>query len=934
MLSVRSGSWIVVLGLALGGFGTASTSLAAEAGWSVVIDPGNSFAFNMRAADQIALQVGLTGWGPGWSWFSLNSNQKGIGDRLNIAAPLTIGGNQAKLGLNVVADGTRSAVYTYTISADKDVPLLAIVATINVPEKGKGSAVLSMADGSEQNTDLPLPFATTFGVVKKMTITGDVGAGPVVVTFDPPLEVGGDQAIRVTLAKDAIKAGSTTAKMTWTFPGDTSLLFSNRAVMSSAPAVTTPDWFVYNPTWNMEKSAIGAEDWLDKPAGKHGGVRMEGNHFILQDGTRIKFWGTNLAYGDCAPPSQQASFTAKRFAKYGINAVRLHKFTGVGWEGIGDANDSTRMNFQGLNRFDYFTSQLAANGVYYGWSHTYMLKVKPGDRSRISGYDELMKKGGNTYAVINWAEDVQDLLIDSVINLLKHTNRFTGKTYAEDPALSYIELQNEDDIFFWTTVAALTDFPTYKAQLQKHFDEWLTTKYGSQDKLADAWNGAIADNETLGSGNIDVKADLYQMSEKPLAGNAGGQRQRFLDTAAFLHFTQNKFYSKFVKRIREAGYQGPLVGSPWQAPSGLPDLYNLRSDYLVGYIDRHNYSGGGFNDSILPTPGGGYLSSGLEQVADRPFGISEWITCYPALYSAEGPVLMAAYGFGLQGWSASYEFTSTSFPANNVGAIVGNAPFGIWNADAPTQLGQSPILSRMIMRGDVKMAPVISTRRISPQDLETGNFNFSDDVQQQGDVKAFGGSVPPESLAAGRAVVEFVDRSTPSIFPDMARYQHGTAITSATGQLKWDTADGGVVTINTPGTQGYVGFASGKRLMFNNLSITPATHYASILITAADPKENLANARRVLISAIARNSNKGFRISRIDYKSIVDNGTGPIMLEPVKADIAFASHRVSQVNILDFDGRPTGRTVPISNGSFSIDTGRDTAMYYELVMEQ
>jgi len=64
-------------------------------------------------------------------------------------------------------------------------------------------------------------------------------------------------------------------------------------------------------------------------------------------------------------------------------------------------------------------------------------------------------------------------------------------------------------------------------------------------------------------------------------------RQRMLDNAAFLHCTQNKFYGKFVKAIRDAGYQGPLVGSPWQAPGMLPHYYNLRSDDLVGTIDRH-----------------------------------------------------------------------------------------------------------------------------------------------------------------------------------------------------------------------------------------------------------------------------------------------------------------------------------------------------------
>jgi len=43
---------------------------------------------------------------------------------------------------------------------------------------------------------------------------------------------------------------------------------------------------------------------------------------------------------------------------------------------------------------------------------------------------------------------VQDLMIEMVVHLLEHKNPYTGKTYAHDPALSYIELQNEDDIFF------------------------------------------------------------------------------------------------------------------------------------------------------------------------------------------------------------------------------------------------------------------------------------------------------------------------------------------------------------------------------------------------------------------------------------------------------------------------------------------------------
>src|SRR5206468_74459 len=187
-----------------------------------------------------------------------------------------------------------------------------------------------------------------------------------------------------------------------------------------------------------------------------------------------------------------ADFTAARFAKYGVNAVRMHKFSyPTDKSGIGDHNDSTRMDPKGLDRLDYFASKLKESGVYFGWSHTYGFHVGPGDSKRLLAYDEIAKNlQGNTYAFIHFAEDVQDLMIEMVVNLLK----------------------------------------------QK-----------------------------------------------------GGGRQRLLDTAAFLHEVQDKFYGRFVKAIRDAGYKGPLCGSPWQAPSMAPHYYNLYSDYKVGFIDRHNY---------------------------------------------------------------------------------------------------------------------------------------------------------------------------------------------------------------------------------------------------------------------------------------------------------------------------------------------------------
>jgi hypothetical protein len=318
-------------------------------------------------------------------------------------------------------------------------------------------------------------------------------------------------------------------------------------------------------------------------------------------------------------------------------------------------------------------------------------------------------------------------------------------------------------------------------------------------------------------------------------------------------------------------------------------------------------------------------------VADRPFGLSEWIHVYPSLYSAEGPAILAAYGMGLQGWDASYEFQSQS-PQRMFDDRVGWFPWGVWEADVPTQIGQFPAVARMIYRGDVREGEVISTRRVSPEDLDSGKFSFSDKVVQQGDVKSFGGSVPAEALAAGRLVVEFTDKPQASTVPDMKKYRRGTVIVSSTGQLSWDTAGKGFFTVNTAGTKAVVGFCQGKPVELGNVTVRTASPYASIFLTALGQKETLANARSALLCAVARNCNTDCRYSAINAK-ILDNGKPPILLEPVKATIGISGRTIAAVNVLDHDGQRTGKVLTVHNGEFTIEGASDRAMYYEVVFK-
>jgi hypothetical protein len=757
----------------------------------------------------------------------------------------------------------------------------------------------------------------------------------VTVTFSPAVNISFDGQVRIELASVNYIAGEKKVQINYTVPTNIKFVASDKDFAEYVKIVPGADWFPYQPKYDFFANEIGMEEWLEKPAGIHGQARLvDGkDYFQFEDGTKIKFWGTNLSYGASAPSKENADFTAKRFAKYGINSVRMHKFLGPnGWEGIADANDSTLFDAAGIDRLDYFSKQLTDSGVYYSFSHTFGFKIAKGNKDKLIAYDEIMKSrpDGNTYAFINFATDVQDLMIQRVVNLLKHKNPYTGKTYAEDKALIYIELQNEDDIFFWTSSGVLDKTPTYKKLFLERYSDFLSKKYETTEKLKTAWGGLQA-GQTLELKNISIETNPWYMSADFLSGQNDTAKIKYLDGAAFLHQEQNSFYSKFIKSIREAGYKGPICGSPWQAPAMLPHYYNLKSDAIAGFVDRHNYFGSSIDHTMMSNPGSGFFSTGLQQVKNRPFGLSEWIHEYPAIYSAEGPAIVAAYGMGLQGWDASFEFQSES-NVSGFDTIVGKFPWGKWNVDAPTQIGQFPTLARMIYRGDVKESDIISVRKISDENLATGKFDFDDNVVQTGDIKTFTGTVPAKSLAMGKVVVEFTKENEKSTFPDFKLYEKDKVITSSTGQLKWDYNGKGFFTINTNGTKGVVGFAEGTINKLGNIQISSLSSYSSIIISASDKKKDLTNCDKAIITAVARNANKGMKVFIVDNR-VIDNGTGPIMLEPVTARIKITDRTVVKVIALDQDGKATDKVIEVKDGEFTIDTGKDKTIFYQILFK-
>ncbi len=264
-------------------------------------------------------------------------------------------------------------------------------------------------------------------------------------------------------------------------------------------------------------SALGMEGWLERPAGGHGWLGMRGKDFVFEDGTPAKFWGINICGPHAAPAREEADRWADRCAKHGVNYVRFHKILnhmGNGWA-LDDKEDGTKLNEERAALFDYFSAALAKRGVYYGWSQYYAYKLSPADKDRVLAYDELMAKGeqwfkGTTIMLVNFAPDLQELHIKTLLNLLTRTNTVTGTRYADDRALAYIEVQNEDDIFFHGLDNQVKACPSYYALMKRQFSDWLRGKYGSEDKWKAAWGGKVGTGETWAAGSVDPFADyLY-----------------------------------------------------------------------------------------------------------------------------------------------------------------------------------------------------------------------------------------------------------------------------------------------------------------------------------------------------------------------------------------------------------------------------------------
>mgnify|MGYP006287288317 FL=1 len=784
-----------------------------------------------------------------------------------------------------------------------------------------GKCTFTLADGQTQERVMPVPMShyENTASVRLETADGEVTR----LRFDPPLFVHCDHnELRCFSGSHTpVKEGETfTQQITLELPRAADFEPANRMAdmadwfpleMEEAEDFATPD-------------ALDMRDWLDTPAGSHGYCTVRGKDFVFEDGTPVKFWGVNQCCRHVCPEPEDAVKWADKWAKHGVNLVRMHKFIGHGWKdsGIHDNDDTQKFDQEMARRWDNYNALLAERGIYTGWSQFYGLKLTPADKDRVWAYDEIMKTTqgppwyhATTIGLVNFAPDLQDLHISIIENLLNRVNTVTGKRYADSPSLAYIEIQNEDDIFFGYT-DLVNQCPTYKKYVDREFSEWLLDKYGTREELKKAWGDQLEENENPADGTVAafVSRWKYGADESP----------RIQDAYAFLYKCQDEYYKRVVKAIHETGYRGAICGSCWQAQTFLGHLYNVRSDREVGFIDRHNYGGG----DMLRSPGRSLLSAGMQQVADRPFALSEWAG--GGVYNGMEMVPVIGFiGMGVQGWDMSAHFAS------------GDPGIGGNVRDRFMSLSQYPAVQRAVYRGDLEETDPVAARRVGIPAMADNSVGFSENFSLLGgaNIKEFSSVVPQESLGVGPVVLELVDGPVDDPvehrverFIDRPR----RVLRSASGQVRWDYSGRGYFTLDTPGTQGFVGFGGGSEHRLSDVTVRAENPLAFIYVSAKGPDETIADASSLVITAVGRMFPEGSVMDEVTMNAVrqpENPDAADQMIEPVVATVELKRDGC-RVFALDHGGRMTdpAREVPVQRTAdgcrFTLDGARYDTMYY------
>lgn len=465
------------------------------------------------------------------------------------------------------------------------------------------------------------------------------------------------------------------------------------------------DWIPLRPDLEIEPGSaldFSQMGFVDAPAGKHGRViaRPDGQ-FAFADSPSIarRFYGVNLCFGAHYLSKDEADQLAERLLRLGYNALRIHHYERDLIQG--QAN-STTLNAQKLEAFDYLVAALIRRGLYL----TTDLFVSRPVPYREVGMDRDGQIPMDTFKIMvpvhagafeNWKQFSR--------TLLGHTNPYTKRRYAEEPALAWIALINEGNFGnFFRDIQAIPEW-------KQAWNQWLARRYSARAALAASWG-------------TDLKAEedpVQQSVGWPEKLQMDGLRAR--DCIAFLSDTEREMVRKMKTFLREelgchALFSNASSWTRFATDQSARAIYDYVDDHF--YVDHPQWVGASWrlpsrcpNTSPLAEGAAGGRGITFTRLLDRPFTVTEYNYSGPGRFRGVGGILTGALG-ALQGWGGIWRFSYS----HSREAMFSPSRMGYFDvaSDPLSQAAERASLC-LFLRGDLQTAPHTVALAMTPEDL-------------------------------------------------------------------------------------------------------------------------------------------------------------------------------------------------------------------------
>ena len=609
------------------------------------------------------------------------------------------------------------------------------------------------------------------------------------------------------------------------------------------------------------------------------GPRLVANegHFMLGD-RRVRIWGVNMCFEACFPAHADAERIAARLAAGGVNSVRFHHMdTSVYPRGILDPKDMLKLHAEAVDRLDYFINQLAKRGI---WANVNLhvgrtASAALGLPKPNTQYDKIV--GIFTPALV-------DAQKQYARDLLGHVNPYRKVRLADDPAVAFVEITNEDSLFMWSAREDLRNLPEFYAKiLQGKYNAWLKGRYGTTESVRAAWSkGAreLADVVLAPGGREGLLKDESLEAQNVALFGAGEVEARAIDRGRFLADTEKAYFDSLYAFIKtEIGAKALVTGTIVFGPLGL---YG-QSD--MDFIDSHAY----WQHPRFPRRPWDAADWTVEQAAmvdrpeqatlfriaaerllGKPFTVTEYNHPAPNDYQAECVPFIASFA-AAQDWDGVWLFAY-----NHSTDHWDRKEFkGFFDIDGnPSKWGFVP--AGAVMFREAAVGPLKGWRVV--------RLAASGDVP--GDLAPLHEKHRLNLFAAAgeRTKIEWKDATASRLACALSGAGALPELADSGTEVAWEAGkDGrGWYAVRSRGAAAWVGHAGAAAGAVGVQLVEPG--FGAVAVTPLDGKA-LGESRRVLVTGCGRCENTGMKFSA-DRRTVGrDWGVAPVCIEPLTAAV-------------------------------------------------